>query len=287
MDVVPDRKRDLMRDSMRCLSTSLRATEPAVPGPKRRGLKGTEDVFRQFLTTGTALVALLLVHACGSVLAADPETARFRYSLTKTELHRNPRFLLEISNVPDRAKAKKWGESAKELCEEWFPVLCKFLSTEGWAPPEVVRLVIKTDMKVPGSTSGSTISISDDWIAKHPEDFGMVIHELVHVAQRYPVSHKNAGWLIEGIADYLRYWKYESERPKRKMRENAGYRDGYYTSASFLAWIVWKYDRRTVRRVDAALRNSKYDDAIFHKITGKDLPELWEEFVKYENKRAT
>jgi len=286
-DVVPDRKRDLMRDSMRCLSTALPTKEPVVPEPRRIGARGIEDVFRHFLTTGMALVALLVILLCGSVFAADPETARFRYSLTKTELHRTPRFLLEISEVPDRAKSKKWGESAKELCEEWFPVYCKFLSTEGWTPPDVVRIVIKTDLKVPGSTSGSTISISDSWITKRPEDFGMVMHELVHVVQHYPNSHKNAGWLIEGIADYLRYWKYESERPKRKIGENASYRDGYSTAASFLAWIVWKYDRRTVRRLDAALRAGKYDDAIFHKITGKDLPELWDEFVKYEHKHAT
>lgn len=276
---------------MRCLSTAPATSQRVVPVPirlvpKRIGSSGTEEVFRPFLTTGTAIVALLLVQARGSVFAGDPETARFRYSLTRTDVHRNPRFMLEISNVPDRGKSKKWGESAKELCEQWFPVFCKFLSTEGWTPPEVVKIVIKTDMTVPGSTSGSTISVSDSFITKHPEDFGMVMHELVHVVQHYPNSHKNAGWLIEGIADYLRYWKYESERPKRKIGENASYRDGYSTAASFLAWIVWKYDRRTVRRLDAALRNGKYDDALFHKITGKDLNELWAEFVKHEHKHS-
>jgi Peptidase of plants and bacteria len=275
---------------MRCLSTAPTTTKrmPVLIRlvPKQIGPSGTEVVFRQSLTTATAIVALLLLQARGSVFAGDPETARFRYSLTKTEVHRVPRFILEISNVPDRGKSKKWGESAKELCEEWFPVYCKFLSTEGWTPPEVVKIVIKTDMKVPGSTSGATISVNDGFITKHPEDFGMVMHELVHVLQHYPNSHKGAGWLIEGIADYLRYWKYESERPRRKLGENASYRDGYYTAGSFLAWIVWKYDRRAVRRLDAALRNGKYDDALFHKITGKDLAELWDEFVKHEHKRS-
>jgi hypothetical protein len=109
---------------------------------------------------------------------------------------------------------------------------------------------------------------------------------LVHVVQRYPNSHKGAGWLVEGIADYLRYWKYESEKPRHKIGENASYRDGYSTAASFLAWIVWKYDRRTVRRLDAALRKGDYDEALFRKITGKDLPELWDEFVKNEQKHA-
>jgi hypothetical protein len=41
-----------------------------------------------------------------------------------------------------------------------------------------------------------------------------------------------------------------------------------------------------VRRLDAALRKGDYDDAIFRKITGRDLPELWDEFVKNEQKHA-
>jgi Peptidase of plants and bacteria len=243
-------------------------------------------MLRQLLTIPTALVAFLLVDLCGVARAGDPETARFRYSVTKREPQRTPRFVLELSHVRDRANARKWGQSAKELCEEWFPVLCKFLATEGWVPPQTVRLVIKPELNVVASTAGSTISISETWIVKHPEDFGMVIHELAHVVQHYPNTNKNAGWLTEGIADYLRYWKYESERPKHKIGEKASYRDGYGTAAAFLAWMVWKYDRRTVRELDAALRSGNYDEGLFHEITGRALPQLWEEFVTEERHDA-
>jgi len=40
--------------------------------------------------------------------------------------------------------------------------------------------------KPPAVTSGATIQISVDWITKHPDDFGLVIHELTHVIQNYP-----------------------------------------------------------------------------------------------------
>ena len=38
------------------------------------------------------------------------------------------------------------------------------------------------------------------WISDHPDDFGMVIHELIHVIQAYPAAGDKPGWLVEGIA---------------------------------------------------------------------------------------
>jgi hypothetical protein len=58
-------------------------------------------VGRQLLMTVTAIVAFWIGPARESVVAADSDGARYRYSLTKTELHRIPRFVLKISDVPD------------------------------------------------------------------------------------------------------------------------------------------------------------------------------------------
>ncbi|MFO0937892.1 MAG: basic secretory protein-like protein [Gemmataceae bacterium] len=241
------------------------------------------------LANHAGLLAALVVFTTLSSMPCqgqEPDSGRKRYPLTKSEVKRTPRFVVEVGEVPDAAKSKAWGEEARTVCEEWFPVLCKFLATEQFTPPEVITLVIKPDLKVPGATSGSTITFSDSYITKHPDDFGMVIHELVHVVQHYPRTNRNAGWLVEGIADYIRYWKYESEKPKGKLGDKASYRDGYSTSAAFLAWMVWKYDRRTVRKLDAALRKGEYQEALFKEITGKELPELWEEY-RAEMKRET
>jgi len=234
----------------------------------------------------TLLLTLLLVHACHQSALAQTNLERLRFPLTKSEALRSPTFVLDVSEVPDDAVSQKWGENAKELCEEWFPVLCKFLSTDTWTPPEMIRLVIKKELEAPGSTSGHAISVSLKWITEHPDDFGMVIHELVHVIQNYPHSRKNPGWLVEGIADYLRYWKYEAEAPRRRIEATASYRDGYGTSGAFLAWMTWKYDRRVVRRLDSALRMSEYKDSIFRDVTGKDLPELWTEFLEFEQREG-
>lgn len=226
-----------------------------------------------------ATVALIVTPA--ATLRADDGLAKLRYPLSKSEGLRAPTFVLDLSEVADNEAAKAWGAEAKVLCEEWFPVICRFLATEKWTPPETVRLVLKKDLDAPGVTSGDTIQFSVKWITDHPADFGMVIHELTHVVQAYPPVRRNQGWLVEGIADYIRYWKYEPEIPRPRIDPaRSSYRDGYGTTGAFLAWLVRKYDRRIVMRLDAALRAREYKPELFREVTGKELDDLWKEFTE-------
>ena len=195
-----------------------------------------------------------------------------------------PTFELDLSEVAENEGVKKWGEQAQELCEEWYPILCRFLATDDWKSPEKVRIVLKQEFNAPAATSGATIHVSVKWITNHPDDFGMMIHELTHVIQNYPPGQP--GWLVEGIADYVRYWKYEPEMPRRRIDwDKAGYRDGYYTSGAFLAWVSHTYDRRLLRNLDAALKDGHYDDHLFELATGKPLATLWDEFKAAQQPR--
>lgn len=224
--------------------------------------------------------AITIALSFAAPVFADEPLAKLRYPLSKSDGVRTPNIVLDLSEVADNESAKAWGEEAKLLCEEWFPVLCRFLATEKWTPPETVRLVIKKELAAPGVTSGNTIECSLKWITDHPDDFGMVIHELTHVVQAYPNTRSNPGWLIEGIADYIRYWKYEPEMPRHRIDpQKSHYTQGYGTTGAFLAWMVRKYDRRIVLRLDAALRTKAYKPELFRELTGKDLDELWAEFI--------
>ncbi len=227
------------------------------------------------------LSALLIGVGICSPVKADEALAKLRYPLSKSDGIRIPNIVLDLSEVPDNASAKAWGLESKLLCEEWFPVICRFLATEKWIPPETVRLVVKRDLDAPGVTSGATIQVSLKWITQHPDDFGMVIHELTHVIQNYPSDKTTPGWLVEGIADYIRYWKYEPEIPRQRLDpKTADYHQGYGTTGAFLAWLVQKYDRRIVLRLDAALRVKAYHPKLFQDVTGKSLDDLWQEFVR-------
>src|SRR5262249_46375385 len=140
--------------------------------------------------------------------------------------------VVEVSEVPE---LKEWAEKAKVLVEKWHPILVNLLPSDGFTAPGEVKLVFKKDMKGVAHTSGATITIAADWVKKHPDDFGMVIHELTHVIQSYPRA--GDGWLVEGIADYVRLFHFEPKaRLDRVDPARQSYRDGYRVTALFLAW---------------------------------------------------
>src|SRR5207249_2446473 len=93
------------------------------------------------------------------------------------------RVVLDTSEVPELAT---WGEAAKTLVEEWHPKIADLLRSDGFTPPAEITLVFRKEMRGIAATSGATITIASSWVQRHPDDRGMVIHELVHVIQSYP-----------------------------------------------------------------------------------------------------
>ena len=191
------------------------------------------------------------------------------------------RVTVDTSEVPDLAP---WGAKARALVEEWHPKIAGILKSDGFTPPSRVRLVFKKNMKGVAGTSGDTIAIAADWVRRHPDDLGMVVHELTHVVQAYPKS--DAGWLVEGIADYVRFFHYEPGTDLGPLEAKARYRDGYRTASRFLAWVERTHDKALVRKLNAALRTSRYDPRLFKDYTGKDLDALWADFVASSKKEA-
>ena len=204
-----------------------------------------------------------------------------------------PPVVIDVSDCPD---AKLWAETAKALVVEWYPKLTQLLATDGRDPltggkkgeafkaPAEIKLVFKKTLNVPAYASGGEITINGDWIAKHPDDLGMVVHELTHVIQQYPGGRNKPGWLVEGIADYIRWWRYEPELHAGPGRtkvnaSTAKYTDAYRTTAVWLAWVSRKYDMRLVPALDKAMRDREDPMPLFEKVTGKNADDLWKEFV--------
>ncbi len=186
------------------------------------------------------------------------------------------RVRVDTSEVPELAP---WAREAKDLCEGWYPIIARLLPSDGdgYTPPNTVDLVFKKDMKGIAFASGATITLAADYVKAHPDDFGMVVHELTHVLQGYPPSR--AGWLVEGIADHVRIVHFEPNAPRPRIDpDRASYRDAYKTTAMFLEWVEHQHDRQLVRRLNGDLRAGTYEDARFQEYTGKPLDDLWEEF---------
>ena len=161
---------------------------------------------------------------------------------------------------------------------EWHPRFTNLLASKEFAPPTRMELVLQKSDKGIGGTSGSRVVVSSHWIEKHPEDIGLVVHELVHIIQGYPSPHP--GWVTEGIADYLRWAIFEG-KPQEWFPISAkeqGYRDSYRVTAGFFLWLESDRAPGIVRRLNAAMRAGAYEDTIFEKAAGAPLDELWKEY---------
>lgn len=80
--------------------------------------------------------------------------------------------------------SKRWADHAGKVCAAWFPISCRFLATDRWTRPKEIVVVFRPELHdagAPALTSGNRTEFSAQWIAEHPDDFGMVIHELTHV----------------------------------------------------------------------------------------------------------
>ncbi|MFN0019502.1 MAG: basic secretory protein-like protein [Pirellulaceae bacterium] len=193
----------------------------------------------------------------------------------KPEVASQPRVVIKV-DVTDAPDLAEWAEKAKKLCETWHPIIGDLL---GIKDPPVYREVTLRFGKMRGiaATTKNTVNISAEFVRQHPDDFGMVLHELTHVIQAYPTY--DPVWLVEGIADYVRYWHCEPGEREFAITEKSNYTDSYGTTARFLAWVAVTKDSRIVRKLSQALRDGKYKEEMFRDATGKDLKELWREFA--------
>jgi hypothetical protein len=195
---------------------------------------------------------------------------------------RAPKIVTDTAAAPDLAE---WANYAATLMTEWYPVVWGLLGTEGQTPATEIKVTFQLKQDAPAYATGGGIFVSVPWVRSHPDDFGMMIHEMTHLIQSYPGRKPTdtgdaPGWLVEGVADYVRWWRYEPEAPRPRLTAKNKYTDSYRVTAFFLAYLTQKYDRALVQKLDRALRTRSYTPAFFEQATGKNLDDLWAEFLR-------
>jgi hypothetical protein len=198
-------------------------------------------------------------------IKSDPPVATFRYPVE---------FTVDVSDAPDM---KDWAEKAARVCERQYPMINDELKSDGFKPATQVTMTLKKDYRGVAATGGNRITGSAKFFQDHPDDIGAMVHETVHVVQRYRT--RNApGWLIEGVADWVRFFKYEPGKLGRINPDRARYDGSYRVTAAFLNHVSEKYDKELVRKLNKALREGEYKDELWKELTKKTAKELDEEW---------
>jgi hypothetical protein len=223
-------------------------------------------------------VLLAIPLAAGVALLADNEPTHRTLQSEKKKQESQQKYPVEfVVDVTDAPEMKDWAEEVARICERQYPMICEELKSDGFKPAERIMMALRKDYKGVASTSGDKIVGSVRFFKAHPDDLGAFVHETVHVVQKYQ-GRGNPGWLVEGIADYIRFFKYEPGKIGRLDPERVRYDGSYRQSAAFLAYLTDKYDKELVRKINALMREGKYKDEIFKELTGKTVQELGNEW---------
>ncbi len=193
---------------------------------------------------------------------------------------------VDASAAPDLAE---WGEKARALCLQWHPIIAAELATDGFTPPTEITILFREQMRVPAAAGGGIIYVNAAYVEDHPHDLGMIAHELTHIIQSYPNRPKSTpSWITEGVADYIRFYKYEPGADRSRIDpKRANYNDSYRTTARFLDYLVRTHDPDVVRKLNAAARAGECDETKALEIFGTDPAELWKAFLAAEIANGT
>ena len=133
-------------------------------------------------------------------------------------------------------------------------------------------------MRGVAGTSGNRVFCGGPWYRRNlkGEALGSIVHELVHVVQQYgrarlrnPDAARTPVWVVEGIADYIRWFLYEPQTHgaeiTRRNLARARFDASYRVSANFINWVTKTHDKDIVKKLNAAAREGRYSDELWKK----------------------
>jgi hypothetical protein len=181
-------------------------------------------------------------------------------------------------------KDTAFNESLKQrMIEAFFTVYPAEATLYNKATADKVIFFMDPAYDGVAATSGNIVRFNPAWFHRNPGDIDVVTHEVMHIVQSYP-DDAAPGWLTEGIADYVRY-SLGIDNPGANWSLTAfsasqNYDNAYRITARFLAWLEKNKLKGIVQQLDRAMRSKHYKKAIWKRLTGKNVDDLWKEYAK-------
>jgi len=226
--------------------------------------------------------------------AAAPEVKRLKAAEKILDTYQTEdgkfTFIVDSTKSPD---LREWfGARAIPAVKEWYPKIVNLIAVPGFPSPTQMTLRLQEGEIVPGNrgipayASGGNIVVSSGFLRTQAkgEAVGCVIHEIVHIAQTSdwgPGRGRVPSWVVEGVADYVRWFLFEPEsqgaviRDPDKARHDASYR----TTANFFDWVVRNHVKDLPAKLNAT-SSTGYHDGLWREWTGKTVQELEADWKK-------
>jgi Peptidase of plants and bacteria len=200
-------------------------------------------------------------------------------------------------DTKDAPQLADWAdEKLAPVLAGWYPKIVALLPSPGFTAPTHYTVTVRP-MNGVAYTTGTHVFVSEKWIEDqmYGQAIGSLVHETVHVVQQYgwgrrhnPDATRSPGWLVEGMADYVRWFLYEPQSHgadivwMRRQRDfNPRYDDSYRITANFLNWVTRHYDKHIVTQLNAAMREGKYHADLWQQNTGKTVQQLGQEWKSH------
>ena len=196
---------------------------------------------------------------------SEPALARFRHPIE---------FAVDTTAAPEMAE---WAEHTTRACERFYPTIVDELAADGFHPPTLIPFIVRRDPAALVAASRGRLIVSAGYFEANPRDTGAVVHATSYIVQAYH-GRATPDWLVQGVADYIRFFKFEPGAIGPPDPDTARYDGDSKETAAFLAYLVASYEPTFVRRLNAALREGRYTDDLWVSLTGKSLRELGEEW---------
>ncbi|MCA9242107.1 MAG: DUF1080 domain-containing protein [Planctomycetales bacterium] len=205
------------------------------------------------------------------------------------------RVTIDTSESPELSG---WAEKQlAPVVAEWYPMIAHMLPSKGFEPPKVVDIAISDSIGGVAYTAGDKVRCNGNWFKRQldGEAIGAVVHELVHVVQQYGRRRgsRPPGWLVEGIPDYVRWFLYEPQSGGaligKDFADRARHDASYRTSANFINWVSNRYGASLTPKLNARLREGRYEASFWEEYTGQslsDLADAWKESLRTGEEEA-
>jgi hypothetical protein len=188
------------------------------------------------------------------------------------------RIRVDTSQAPD---LDPWARRTLiPVLQAWYPRIVAELPVPHYTPPDHFSILFDVKYKGVAQTVGTFIVANPQWFREQigKEAVGALVHEEVHVVQQpFHVFHGRhmPTWLLEGSADYIRWFEYEPAKLRpHPTGDEARYDASYRVSAAFLQWVINNYDKDIIVQMNVANYQGVYSDELWVKYTGKTAARL-------------